>query len=109
MSTPTIGLPVIACCFALAPAPAFAATVNAGAIKARVEPNPWHLSFVQPHGPTLAEATGTGPGPTGTLGFSSDGVWRHATRVASQTTSAGTYRAELATTDPLRRLRVRIE
>ncbi|HKP91579.1 MAG TPA: TIM-barrel domain-containing protein [Thermoleophilaceae bacterium] len=103
------GVAVVACCCALAPAAASGATVDAGAIGAQTTADPWHLVFAQPRGPTLSEHSGTGPGPTGTLGFSTGDVWRHATRVVSESTSGGAYTAELATTDPLRRLRVRIE
>ncbi|MFL5782315.1 MAG: TIM-barrel domain-containing protein [Thermoleophilaceae bacterium] len=99
----------LAALLAVAPASARAATVDGGAVRARIRANPWHLVFVQPRGPALSEERGTGTGPTGSLGFVSAGVWRHATRVVSQSTGGGTYRAELATTDPLRRLRVRIE
>ncbi|MBA3305987.1 MAG: glycoside hydrolase family 31 protein, partial [Thermoleophilaceae bacterium] len=70
---------------------------------------PWRLSLVDPQGgPVLTEHPGTGPGPTGTLGFRAAGVWRHATRVLSSRREGAAYVAELATTDPLRRIELRL-
>jgi alpha-glucosidase (family GH31 glycosyl hydrolase) len=92
------------------PDAAFAsATVSAGSLSATVGEDPWSLSFVHPDGRSiLEEHPGTGPGPTGTLGFRAAGVWRHATRVVSQRREGAAFVAELATTDPLRRMEVRI-
>jgi len=76
-------------------------TVDSGALRAAVSPNPWHLAFTDRDGrQVLAEAGGTGLSPTGTLGFSSAGVWWHATRVLRERRHGGSYEAMLATTDP---------
>ncbi|TMK65227.1 MAG: glycoside hydrolase family 31 protein [Actinobacteria bacterium] len=73
-----------------------------------VTTSPWHLAFVQRHGAKLSESRDTGPGPTGSLGFEAGGVWQHATAVVSDNLRGGAYDAELATTDPLRRIHVGI-
>ena len=95
----------------VAAAPAHAATrsVASGPLRATVATSPWHLAFAEAGGASLSEAAGTGPGPTGTLGFSAGGVWRHATAVTADRFAGRAYEADLATTDPLRGLRVRIE
>ena len=91
------------------PAAADAATVEAGGLRAQIDADPWHLSFADRHGrPVLSENRGTGPGPTGTLGFRAGAAWFHATRVLSEGREGAAYTAELATTDPLRRIGVRI-
>jgi alpha-glucosidase (family GH31 glycosyl hydrolase) len=83
-------------------APGHAAIVaDAGALRADVAADPWALTLVDRSNATvLAEHPGTGPGPTGTLGFRAAGVWHHATRVASATSNGGAYVAELETNDP---------
>ncbi|MEA2352387.1 MAG: hypothetical protein QOJ14_801 [Thermoleophilaceae bacterium] len=92
------------------PAAAHAETsvLHSGSAYALVTTDPWHLEFGQVGGHPLVEATGTGPGPTGTLGFSSGGVWQHATNVISDESNGQSYHALVATTDPLHSLRVRI-
>ena len=55
-----------------APASAAQRTVRSGPLRAVITTNPWHLDFVQPRGATLSESRGTGPGPTGSLGFESN-------------------------------------
>ena len=83
--------------------------VEAGELQAEVSEEPWRLSLVDPRGAAvLTEHQGTGPGPAGTLGFRAAGVWRHATRVISSRREGSTYVAELATTDPLRGIEVRL-
>jgi len=104
---------VIAVCvlglISLLPATAGAAEVDAGSLRAEVGEDPWGLSFVDPSGTrVLDEHSGTGPGPSGTLGFEAEGVWRHATRVVAERAEGDSYVAELATTDPLRRMQVRV-
>ena len=85
-----------------------AESVGAGAITAQVETDPWRIAFVQPNGPTLAEARGSGA--AGALGFRTNSGWHHATRALSTSRDGGALNLELATTDPLgRRLTVRIE
>jgi alpha-glucosidase (family GH31 glycosyl hydrolase) len=95
----------------LAASSAARATVAAtGTLRAEVSEDPWRLSFVgSGRDPVVSEHPGTGPGPLGTLGFRSQGVWRHATRVLSSRREGRAYVAELATTDPLRRIDVRLE
>ena len=94
----------------LAQAGQAAETVSrAGALEAQVQADPWRLRFVDRSGRrVLSDAPGTGPVAAGTLGFRALGVWFHATRVLQQRQDGETYSATLATTDPLRRLRVRI-
>jgi alpha-glucosidase (family GH31 glycosyl hydrolase) len=93
------------------PEPAAAApAADAGALRAVVRENPWRLTLVDREGrPVLSEDPSTGPGPAGTLGFRTGGTWRHATRVIDSRRRGGAYVAELATTDPLRTIRVRID
>jgi alpha-glucosidase (family GH31 glycosyl hydrolase) len=103
--------PLVVAVSALAlPAAASAATADAGALRARIQTNPWQLSFVDRSGrPVLSEHPGTGTGPSGTLGFSTAAGWFHATRVASVERSGGEFVAHVATTDPAgRRLRVEV-
>lgn len=52
------------------PAHAAEPVVDAGALRAEVQADPWRLRFVDSAGrEVLAEAPGTGVGPGGTLGF----------------------------------------
>jgi alpha-glucosidase (family GH31 glycosyl hydrolase) len=83
--------------------------VTSGQLRATIATSPWHLAFEQAGGRRLSEANGTGTGPTGTIGFSAGGVWHHATRVMAERPASGAYEADLTTTDPLRRLRLRVE
>ena len=92
------------------PAQAARPAVSAGPIEARVSEDPWRLELTDPDGKRiLAEHPGTGSGPSGTLGFRTTLGWSHATAVESASTENGTYRAELATTDPLRTIEVELE
>jgi sulfoquinovosidase len=92
----------------LAAAPAGAATVDAGELRAHTPDGRWSLSFTDGEGRrVLAEAPGTGTGPTGRLGLRTAAGWFHATRVIEQRRGDGALRATLATSDPAgRRLRV---
>jgi hypothetical protein len=94
------------------PAPVASAqttAVEAGELRAEVSEAPWRLALVDAQGAAvLTEHPGSGPGPAGTLGFRAAGVWRHATRVLSSRREGSTYVAELATTDPLRRIELRL-
>ena len=85
------------------------ATVESGALRATVTPDPWHLELRE--GRTLlSEAAGPGSGPTGPLGFEAGGTWFHATRVVSERRAATEYVATLATNDPLgRRIELRLK
>lgn len=81
----------------------------AGSLQATVSADPWGLSFTDRSGRVvLAQHPGTGSGPVGTLGFRAGGVWWHATRVLSERRDGRAYLAELATTDPLRRMEIRL-
>src|SRR5687768_3958738 len=52
------------------------AVIDAGALRATVEPDPWHLGFSgpSPQAP-LEEVVGTGIGPVGALGFRTASGW----------------------------------
>jgi alpha-glucosidase (family GH31 glycosyl hydrolase) len=95
----------------VAPAGAGAAEVDAGSLRARTSGDPWRLIFTDRGGRTvLAEAPGTGSGPTGTLGFRTAAGWSHATRVVEGRRVGRAYEATLATTDPAgRRLALRLQ
>jgi alpha-glucosidase (family GH31 glycosyl hydrolase) len=100
---------------ALALVPAAAAaqvdrTVTAGALSAKVTADPWNVAFTDAAGKlVLAEAPGTGTGPSGTLGFQTAVGWFHATKVIDERRDGAAYTATLASTDPTgRTLRVRI-
>ncbi len=83
--------------------------VGTGALRAVVHEDPWRLELLDGSGRVvLSEATGTGVGPDGTLGFRTAGVWRHATRVVSSRREGPAYAAVLATTDPLRQIEIRL-
>jgi alpha-glucosidase (family GH31 glycosyl hydrolase) len=94
----------------LAPGAA-AAEVRAGSLRAEIGLDRWGLSFEDGRGRTvLAEARGSGRGPTGTLGFRRGARWFHATRVLSSRRTGAGYTATLATSDRGgTRVRVRIE
>ena len=102
-----------ACAF-LAPAASAAAAAetaaDTGPLQAVVETDPWQLQLLDGGGGiVLSEHPGTGPGAAGTLGFRTAAGWSHATRVLSKRLEDGdVWIAELATTDPGRRLEVRI-
>ena len=85
----------------LVPASANAAVVDAGALRATVDGDPWHLSFSgpAPQAP-LTEFAGTGTGPVGALGFRTAAGWFRATRVTAAHTEGDAYVATLATSDP---------
>ena len=78
--------------------------VDAGALKATTASDPWHLDFG-----VLSESRSRGPGPSGSLGFATALGWGHATRVLSeQAAPGGSYEATLDTTEPGRRMQVRL-
>jgi alpha-glucosidase (family GH31 glycosyl hydrolase) len=92
-------------------AQAIAATAaDAGSLRADVSSSPWRLTLTGEQGSVLAEHPATGPlaGSLGTLGFRAGGAWQHATRILSANSEHGEYVAELATTDPPRRIEVRL-
>ena len=89
-------------------APAATVAADAGSLRAVVGEDPWSLSLRSKGGSVLAQLPGGGPGPSGTLGFRSAGVWHHATRVTDSGRDGEAYRAVLATDDPLRSIAVRL-
>ena len=95
---------------ALAAPAAAERAADAGSLRAEVDIDPWHLTLTDSRGKAvLAEHPGTGPEPTGTLGFRTAGGWQHATRITSTGADGTAYVAELATTDPARTISVRID
>jgi alpha-glucosidase (family GH31 glycosyl hydrolase) len=83
--------------------------VDGGKLRADVQQEPWSLTFVDTRGRSvLAEAPGTGTGEIGTLGFRTDAGWFRATRVISDSRRGGAYVAVLETTDPGRRVELRL-
>jgi alpha-glucosidase (family GH31 glycosyl hydrolase) len=81
--------------------------VDAGALRAQVATNPWHLELTDAKGqPVLAESGSTGAGPAGTLGFRTALGWQHATRVVRSEKRKGTFAATLSTTDPGRTMSI---
>ena len=78
-----------------------AATVESGAVSARVSGPALHLSFVQERGAIRLSERG------GSLGFRAAGTWRRATRVLSSRRARTALRLRVATDDPAgRRLAV---
>ena len=90
---------------------AAAETVDAGALRATIDEQPWRLSFDGPSGQApLEEYAGTGIGPVGTLGFRTLAGWFRATQVTEGHREGDAYVATLQTTDPAgRTLGLRIE
>ncbi len=94
---------VAAALLLLVPAPALGAetAVDAGALRAVVERNPWRIDFQDRAGRSvLTEHAGRGVGDTGALGFRTGAGWQRATRVISAQREGAAFVAELATTDP---------
>jgi sulfoquinovosidase len=92
-----------------APAAPAATVADAGSLRAVVTKNPWSLTLRGGGRPVLTEFPGLGPGPSGTLGFRSAGIWHHATRVTSSSRSGGAYTAMLATDDQTRTIKVQLK
>ena len=95
----------------LGPPTASAAVVDAGALRATIDADPWHLSFggPAPQAP-LAEFAGTGTGPVGALGFRTAAGWFRATRVSAANFEGDAYVATVQTSDPAgRTLALRVE
>jgi alpha-glucosidase (family GH31 glycosyl hydrolase) len=84
--------------------------VDAGALRAGVQSDPWRLTFTDKRGRNvLAEAPGTGTGEIGALGFHTDDGWFRATRVRDASEEGNSFQAALDTTDPAgRRITVRL-
>jgi alpha-glucosidase (family GH31 glycosyl hydrolase) len=82
-----------------APAAARTVTVDVGALRAVIQPNPWSVSFVDRSGSVvLREAAGGSSGTAaGAIGFSSGGVWSHASRAVAGHLVGGAYTARLIT------------
>jgi len=109
-------------------------TVDAGALKLRVQEDPWQMTFYDAEGnPVLVELPAVDDGPTGSLGMhlgppppgsgqqpslppelsqlpvppvppERDSAWVHATAVESSQANGDTYTATIATSDPARKL-----
>jgi alpha-glucosidase (family GH31 glycosyl hydrolase) len=79
-------------------------TVNAGPLNAQVETAPWHLTLTDStNHNVLSEALGRG------LAYSdATGATFYATRVTHEQTTNGAYEADIATTNPLTNIHVRI-
>ena len=85
-------------------APAGAASVSSGPLRATIGEHPWHLSFKQRGGRTLDEA------PALALAFHTPAGWMHATEVLSMRHTSHGLVSQVATSDPAgRRLEVRLE
>jgi sulfoquinovosidase len=89
---------------------AAAEVVDAGALRATIDEQPWRLGFDGPSGQApLEEFAGTGVGPVGTLGFRTQAGWFRATAVTSAHREGDAYVATVQTSDPAgRTLDVRI-
>lgn len=76
--------------------------VNAGALRAEIQPKPWSLKFVTGTGsPVLTEAAGgQASSAAGAIGFDIGGSWLHATRAVEGHLVHGSYVARLLTDDP---------
>jgi alpha-D-xyloside xylohydrolase len=80
---------------------AAAEVVDAGALRATVDEQPWRLAFDGPSGQaSLEEYPGTGTGPVGTLGFRTQAGWFRATGVTNGHREGQAYVATLQTSDP---------
>ena len=100
----TIAVGVVVLLLAGTAPAAHAATVRAGALRAQIAGDPWRLEFTGRHGrEVLSQRAGTGPGPSGTLGFQTPAGWFHATRVIASHHEGHAFVARLATSDPLGR------
>jgi alpha-glucosidase (family GH31 glycosyl hydrolase) len=59
-------------------------TLDAGALRAVIQSDPWRVTFTDSNGQTiLSEATDLGSGPSGPLGFRTASGWVHAVRALS--------------------------
>ena len=77
--------------------------VASGPLRADVSEQPWSLRLEDRRGrAVLSEHSGTGTGPSGTVGFRTAAGWQHATRVLTSERAGRRYEAVLETTDPLR-------
>ena len=93
-----------------APAHAEELTLDAGALRAVVQSDPWRVTFTDRDGNTvLAEAADLGVGPSGPLGFRTAGGWVHGVRALTLQRDGGALTALVETNDALhRRLAVRL-
>jgi sulfoquinovosidase len=79
--------------------------VDAGPLRARIEPEPFRLVFLDERGTLLADAPSADPTVAGALGFRGAAGWRHGTRLASasQVRAGDAVDLVLETDDPDRR------
>ncbi len=83
--------------------------VDAGALRATIDADPWRLGFSGPSPQEpLEEVAGTGTGAVGALGFRTASGWFRAVRVIEGHHDGAAYVATLQTTDPARTLAVRV-
>ena len=84
--------------------------VDAGALRATLERDPWRMAFTDAAGrAVLTEAADTGPGPSGPIGFRTATGWVHATRAINVQEKDGAATVLADTTDALgRQLMVRL-
>ena len=82
------------------PAAAAERVVDAFELRAVIATDPWHLSFTDTDGATVLDGMA--------LSYVRAGTVHQATRVTSEREADGAYEAELATTDPLGSISVRI-
>ena len=75
-------------------------TVASGELRAVIATDPWDAGFVDAGGATVLDGVA--------LGYVRAGVAHTATRVTTESETGGEYRAQLATTDPLGAISVRI-
>jgi hypothetical protein len=80
--------------------------LDAGALRAEVTADPWHLELTDERGRVVLSEAAATAGPAGTLGFRTVAGWQHATRVLGAERTKRRYTATLATTDPARTMTV---
>ena len=83
--------------------------VDAGALRAEVTGDPWHLELTDAKGRVvLSESEASAAAPAGPLGFRTLAGWEQATRIVSSERTTRRFTAMLATTDPARTMAVEI-
>jgi len=106
-----VAFAALALMFTTAPAGAATrtATVVSGPARAVIGTGQWSFTFHDKRRkPVLDEQAGTGPTRIGRLGFEVDGNWKHATRVIESRKAGHNQILLLKTTDPNRRLQVKV-
>lgn len=84
-------------------------SVSSGQARAVVGTGKWSFAFRDKRKkPVLREQSGTGTSPVGRLGFQIGSNWKHATRVIKTWKQGKSRLAMVKTTDPKRKLKVRV-